>query len=1122
MNRYLGIGLCLLLASCSSDGLPPVDSGGEARPKDKSVSTAEDTAARCQDGKDNDGDGFVDCLDQDCEGFAFCRDLGSPDVPLSDAPAPDTAPSDLPLPDLPAPDLPPPPDLFLMPDKPQSPDAPALDLLLPDLPLPDIFSGDTGVPCKGHHDCPQKWYCYLNKCTRDLKMDVFHCGKPGCPPGHWCVDAVGKKLECKENTGYKCIDACDCGPAHCCKGGVCVKDTKDPWKPGGTAVGTACKEGTDATYCCSEPECHAGRFAFGGNARFFRCHNRSTKKVEQYCGGKSCFGTACNCSAGEACVDTTSKMPPGKTCLLLSGGTCVSNAVAETFYGFKSSDLLPCCTKGCLKGTKCDAGWRSDARYGYVRVIASCGSCGNGTCDDGESLKDCAQDCKCGDGVCSPDENYKVKGTGYSYSVSFPSCKQDCNTWGNGKCDPWESPVLGVGSDCDGCGSGWCLGTETLATCAQDCGGRCVDASLFPGLHRICGDGLCETGRTDEMETCESCPKDCGPCASGWVQDHRSPAWLGEGLNAVWGTSPTSVWVVGDNGTVLHFDGTKWSSMISGLQGRHGVYAGSPASQHRLMDLHDVWGISDTEVYAVGGRCSGSSCDRAVLRFDGKSWEPIYVAAEPPLKAVWAGGGQIFAVTSKGTILHHDGNTWNSPAIKPKYLYDVWGTAPTNVYAVGLFGTVLRFDGSGWSTVNIGSTQHLQAVWGSSPSDVYTVGFSGAMFHFDGKAWSKVPSVTKMSLYAIGGSSASNIFASGYKGTAVRFDGVNWTTWDQPQTGTPSSIQGIWAHPGGAFAVTGGKSCPSGKTCTGGILRLDNNKSTWSTLVHGTRTTLYDVWSGSASHAVAVGAECGLGASKGTCGPAVMQRKGGQWISMDPVPGSGLRSVWGSGASDYFAVGNNGTIVRHDGSKWSAMNSGVGSTTLAGVWGTSPANVFAVGSKGTILRFNGSKWSPMNSGTGQTLTAVYGFSPTSVFAAGTQGTVLRFDGAKWNAMNTGHSSQLNALWGTGPTDLYAVGISGFVLHFDGTKWKPNQVPGIMAVSDIIGLPGGDIYLLAGGVFFRSSPQGWIREPLDLRTPSSLSYEIPALYGMAGTTSGELLAVGTQEMILRRCAGGKCP
>jgi len=45
---------------------------------------AENTAPVCQDGQDNDGDGFVDCGDQDCGAFTFCAEP---------APAPAPAPA---------------------------------------------------------------------------------------------------------------------------------------------------------------------------------------------------------------------------------------------------------------------------------------------------------------------------------------------------------------------------------------------------------------------------------------------------------------------------------------------------------------------------------------------------------------------------------------------------------------------------------------------------------------------------------------------------------------------------------------------------------------------------------------------------------------------------------------------------------------------------------------------------------------------------------------------------------------------------------------------------------------------------------------------------------------------
>ena len=43
--------------------------------------------------------------------------------------------------------------------------------------------------------------------------------------------------------------------------------------------------------------------------------------------------------------------------------------------------------------------------------------------------------------------------------------------------------------------------------------------------------------------------------------------------------------------------------------------------------------------------------------------------------------------------------------------------------------------------------------------------------------------------------------------------------------------------------------------------------------------------------------------------------------------GYNLSDVWGSGGSNVFAVGDAGTILRYDGSNWSAMSSGTSETS---------------------------------------------------------------------------------------------------------------------------------------------------------------------------------------------------
>jgi hypothetical protein len=55
-------------------------------------------------------------------------------------------------------------------------------------------------------------------------------------------------------------------------------------------------------------------------------------------------------------------------------------------------------------------------------------------------------------------------------------------------------------------------------------------------------------------------------------------------LGSVWGSSGSDIFAVGDHGTILHYDGTAWSTMTSGMTDW----------------LYGVWGSSDSDVFAVG------------------------------------------------------------------------------------------------------------------------------------------------------------------------------------------------------------------------------------------------------------------------------------------------------------------------------------------------------------------------------------------------------------------------------------------------------------------------------------------------------------------------------------------
>jgi hypothetical protein len=58
-----------------------------------------------------------------------------------------------------------------------------------------------------------------------------------------------------------------------------------------------------------------------------------------------------------------------------------------------------------------------------------------------------------------------------------------------------------------------------------------------------------------------------------------------QGLTSVWATSASDVWAVGFLGTILHYNGTSWSSVSSGT----------------TQDLLGVWGTSASKRDSVAG-----------------------------------------------------------------------------------------------------------------------------------------------------------------------------------------------------------------------------------------------------------------------------------------------------------------------------------------------------------------------------------------------------------------------------------------------------------------------------------------------------------------------------------------
>ena len=81
-------------------------------------------------------------------------------------------------------------------------------------------------------------------------------------------------------------------------------------------------------------------------------------------------------------------------------------------------------------------------------------------------------------------------------------------------------------------------------------------------------------------------------------------------LKAIWGADANHVYAVGGNGTIVFWNGTLWTSILSGT----------------TEDLVAVWGSGPNDVWVASAT--------SMRHFNGQAWAPIPGLSSPPV-AVW-------------------------------------------------------------------------------------------------------------------------------------------------------------------------------------------------------------------------------------------------------------------------------------------------------------------------------------------------------------------------------------------------------------------------------------------------------------------------------------------------------
>jgi len=298
-------------------------------------------------------------------------------------------------------------------------------------------------------------------------------------------------------------------------------------------------------------------------------------------------------------------------------------------------------------------------------------------------------------------------------------------------------------------------------------------------------------------------------------------------LNAIWGTGPNDVWVVGSHGFAARYDGTSWTV-------------------HRpdtLLALYSVWGSGPSDVWA-------GNTGEAFFHWDGTTWKQssLGLADDDPravLRLAGSGPEDVFALLEpNGEFSGTCPVSWGDATVTCPKVYRLsriegelaWREATNEAYVcdnlryddffcVGLNGLWVDPNGEPWTVGASGravrpkgtatpplisggldetyAITSLEGIGGISASDVWTVGGGGTIRHFVDGAWQIVSSPTTAHLHAVWARSANDAWAVGDDGTILHWDGTSWQPSPSPLDDRPRALYGVWGDASGNTWIAG-------------------------------------------------------------------------------------------------------------------------------------------------------------------------------------------------------------------------------------------------------------------------------------------------------------------------------
>jgi len=217
------------------------------------------------------------------------------------------------------------------------------------------------------------------------------------------------------------------------------------------------------------------------------------------------------------------------------------------------------------------------------------------------------------------------------------------------------------------------------------------------------------------------------------------------------------------------------------------------------LPIYGIWATDTNNIYA--------SSVGTILHYNGSSWSSVYAGATDTfLSIAGISNSEIFATGSNGDVAVYNGSSWALEALTTSSLNSIYAVSPTTLYGGGNGGMLGYYNGSTYGEGYAAGSGNITGVWGDAYTDVYAVGADGSIqYTTNGTSFSyAINPQTGVSFTAVHGLTGVDLWVAAASGYVVHHP-YNTGTWTAMATTTTSPLRAIWdAASGDVYAVGDG------------------------------------------------------------------------------------------------------------------------------------------------------------------------------------------------------------------------------------------------------------------------------------------------------------------------------